>query len=72
MKMQKILQTIAKENGITVEQARAQMQAAINAAWHNPYKTPEQEEMQRRFSKNGEPPSVEEFIRLSAKELQNF
>ena len=34
--MKKILKRIAKENGVTVEEVREEMQKAITEAWKNP------------------------------------
>ena len=36
MNMKKILKRIAKENGVTVEEVREEMQKAITEAWKNP------------------------------------
>ncbi len=62
MDLEKFYARIAKENGVTVEQVKADMMAAIEAAWNNPDKTKEQEDTQRIISPSGEVPDLDTYI----------
>ena len=63
MNMKKILKRIAKENGVTVEEVREEMQKAITEAWKNP---PADGGVtaayQRKVPCKGEVPTPEELV----------
>ena len=71
MKMKKIRKRIAKENGVTVEEVREEMQKAITEAWKNP---PADGGVtaayQRKVPCKGEVPTPEELIRYAAAEIR--
>ena len=70
MKMEKILERIAMENGITVKEVREEMQKAITEAWKNPPKDGGVTvACQCRVPCEGEVPTPEELIRYVVKEL---
>lgn len=70
MSNRKIYRKIAKENGVSVAEVKADMQAALNTAWNNPDKTPEQASMQNRFSSDGTTPTVDEFLTAAKSQLK--
>ena len=63
--MEKIYKKIAKQNGVSVEEVKRDMQEAINAAYKNP----------TIFASNLSPqkdvPTTEEFIKLVANKVRN-
>lgn len=71
MSMRQILRKVAKENGVTLAEVRAEMQAAIDVAYQSP---PEDggvtRAYQQRVPHKGETPTPEELIRYSARQIQ--
>ncbi len=71
MKMKKILEQIAREHGVTVEEVREEMQKAITEAWVSPPKDGGvTAAYQRRVPCRGEIPTPEELIRYAAAEIR--
>ena len=72
MNMKKILKRIAKENGVTVEEVREEMQKAITEAWKNP---PADGGVtaayQRKVPCKGEVPTPEELLRQRSGDRQD-
>ncbi len=62
MNMDDIYSKIAKEHGITVEEVKKEMQAAVDCAYNNPEKTMQERMIQARISHNGGTPTAEELI----------
>lgn len=62
MDLKKIYQEIAKQNGVTVEEAKREMQAAIDAAYNSPNNNDMTRAYQDKVPRKGEVPTVDEFI----------
>ena len=66
----KILQTIANKEGISAEEVEMEMQTAIYEAFSK------MDKMERKkwskISRNGEPPTLEEFIEYMAELIKVF
>lgn len=71
MGMRQIYRKIAKENGVSVKEVKADMQAAINEAYRNP---PNDGGVtaayQRKVPRKGEIPTPDEVIRYVAGEIR--
>lgn len=71
MSMRRTFRKIARENGVSLEEVRADMQAAINTAYQNP---PDDGGVilayQRQVPHKGEIPTPEEVIRYFTGEIQ--
>lgn len=71
MSMRRILRKVAKENGVTLAEVRTEIQTAIQTAYQNP---PADggviKAYQQRVPRKGEIPTPEEFIRYSARQVQ--
>jgi len=68
-KESKILEQIAKKNGVPVEDVRKEIEMAIAAAQNNP-----DPEVQKEWSKmkfKNDTPTPEEFIKYMAKRVRN-
>ena len=61
MSMRNIYRKIARENGVSVEEVKREMQAAINAAYKNP--SPQSAMQQCAIPKTGKVPTTDELIR---------
>lgn len=72
MNMRKMYRKVAKAHNVSVEEVRREMQFAIEMAWKNPDKTPENIAMQRRISPDGSVPPPDVVIRALAKELDAY
>ncbi len=70
MSNRSIYRKIAKEHGVSVAEVKAEMQAAVDAAWNNPNKTPEQAAMQKKYFADGTAPTADEFIRAVSNGLK--
>lgn len=63
MNMRKIYRKIAKENGVSVQEVRREMQAAITEAYTDPLNNNEiTKAYQNRVPRKGEIPTPEELI----------
>lgn len=69
MNMKKIYRKIAKEYHTSPDEVRREIQFAIDEAWNNPDKTPENIAMQRKMSPDGSIPTAEALIEALSKEL---
>lgn len=71
MSMRRILRKVARENGVTLAEVRTEIQTAIETAYQNP---PVDggviKANQQRVPRKGEIPTPEEFIRYSARQVQ--
>jgi nicotinamide mononucleotide (NMN) deamidase PncC len=65
----KIYRKIAKKHGVTAEEVRRDMQAALNTAYRSPYRTPAHTQAQESVLRSGDVPTSEEFIRHAAREV---
>ena len=70
MNLQKVIEEVAKKNGVTVEEVRKEMGLALDAAWGNPEKTPVEEMRQKEISSNGTVPTPEQFIQHCVEKLK--
>lgn len=70
MGMRKIYRKIARQNGVTVEEVKQDMQSAINEAYSDPKNNDVIRAYQDRVPRKGEVPTVEEFIRYAAKKVK--
>jgi len=70
MSMRNIYRKIAKQNGVSVEEVKQEMQRAIDAAWDNPNKTHENIYTQNQIKADGTKPTVDEFLRASSDTLK--
>lgn len=73
LKVQRVLQSIAARDGVTVLEVRLSIQEAINEAWANSRTDPSAKAAWDEYFPDGRKPSVEAFIahlgnRLSAGE----
>ncbi|HBV67862.1 MAG TPA: hypothetical protein DEF04_06540 [Clostridiales bacterium] len=69
MSMRKIYRKIARKNGVTVAEIKREMQAAINEAY-NSTDNGITRAYQERVPRNGDIPTVDEFIRYAADEAR--
>ena len=67
--MRRIYRKIAKEHGISVKEVKAEMQAALNAAYQHS-QDPVMAANQQHVPKKGEIPTVEEFIRYASGQIR--
>lgn len=71
MSMRRTFRKIARENGVSLAEVRADMQVAINTAYQNP---PDDGGVilayQRRVPRKGEIPTPEEVIRYTAGQIK--
>ncbi len=65
----KLLRQIAKEHGVTVEEVRRDMQAAIDATYQNPDRNLMNIKAQNAVPRKGEIPTVDEFVGYVAGEV---
>lgn len=70
MSNRSIYRKIAKQHGVSVAEVKSEMQAAVDAAWNNPNKTPEQAALQKKFAPDGSAPSADDFIRAVSSDLK--
>ena len=66
MNMCDIYRKIARENGVSVEEVKREMQAAINEAYKNP--SPEAAMQQAAIPRSGKVPTPDELIRYAVAE----
>lgn len=59
----KIYRKIAKKHGVTEEEVRRDMQAALNSAYESPCRTPAHMQAQDSVLRSGDVPTPEEYIR---------
>lgn len=72
MGMRKIYRKIARENGVSAKQVKADMQAAITAAYKNPPKDGGvTAAYQRQVPRRGEIPTPEELVRYMAEKVRD-
>ena len=72
MSMRKIYRKIARENGVSARQVKADMQEAITAAYKNPPKDGGViAAYQRQVPRKGEIPTPEEFVRYMAGKVRD-
>ena len=62
-----LLERIAAEHGVSVEEVERDIQSAIDATWNNPDPAAK-EKQDKRFPKGK--PSIEEFIRVMAGQIR--
>ena len=63
-----LFQKIAAQNGVSADEVARELQALLDATWDNP--DPAARKKQRALFPNGKP-SVEEFIRVLAKQTKS-
>ncbi len=62
MDLQKVLEEVARNHGITVEEVRREMQQALDTAWEQPAETPIGESRRKELSPDHTAPGPEQFI----------
>ena len=62
-----LLEQIAAQNGVSVDDVAREMQSTIDATWNNP--DPTARESQRKLFPNGKP-SIDEFILVVARQIK--
>lgn len=67
--MSKLIEQIAKKNGVTPKEVECEIKEAIHIAMQNRNATPESKAIWEKLSPNGEEPSVEDFIKFCARLL---
>ena len=70
MSMRSVYRKIARQNGVSVKEVKDEMQKALDDAWNNPNKSAECIANQNTFMANGEKPTVDEFIRITAERIK--
>ena len=71
MSMRKIYRKVARQNGVTIKEVRAEMQNAINAAWNDPQNNGIIRAYQNQVPHCGAVPTPDEVIFIN-KELTDF
>ncbi|MFI3201133.1 MAG: sporulation initiation factor Spo0A C-terminal domain-containing protein [Eubacteriales bacterium] len=71
MANRKILRKVAKQNGVSLKEVKADMQEAINYAYNNCPNDGVIEAYQRRVSKKNQIPNVDEFINYIVNDMKN-
>ena len=66
MSMRKIYRKVARQNGVTIKEVRAEMQNAINAAWNDPQNNGIIRAYQNQVPHCGAVPTPDEVIRYTA------
>ncbi len=70
MDLQKVLEEVAKNHGITVEEVSREMQIALNTAWEQPADTQTGENKRKEISPNNTAPSPEQFIQYIVNQIE--
>lgn len=70
MSMRSIYRKVAKQYGVSVEEVKREMQAAINDAYQNTPNDGITGAYQNRVPRKGEIPTTDEFIRYCSQELK--
>ena len=70
MSMRNIYRKIAKQNGVSVQEVKSEMQKAVDAAWDNANKTAENIIAQKQIRPDGSKPTAEELIRVSSQKIK--
>lgn len=71
MSMRSIYRKIARQNRVSVNEVKVEMQKAIDAAWDNPNKTAGNAFMQYQVKPDGTKPTPEELIRFNVELIKN-
>lgn len=71
MGMRKIYREVARKYGVTVQEVKREMQAAIDAAYTNTPNDGVTRAWQNRVPRKGEMPTAEELIRYMAREAKD-
>ena len=66
----KLYRKIAKKHGVTVAEVKADMQAAINAAYENSDRNLINIKAQNAVPRKGDIPTTDEFVRYAADEVR--
>ncbi len=72
MSMRSVYRKIARQNGITIKELRAEMQDMINAAWTNPQNNGVMRAYQSQVHSKGEIPTPDEVIRYVACKVNSY
>lgn len=72
MNMKKIYREIAKEYGVTVEEVKRDMQAAIEEAYKKPSKSDNEKNMQDGVPCKGKVPTTEEFLKYVINQFKDI
>jgi len=68
-KMEKIIEQIARQHGVTPEEVRREMAAALGMAYANP-SSEQIAKQQAQVPREGDVPTLEEFIQYAVDELR--
>ena len=69
MSVKAIYEHIARKNGVSVEEVKRDIQAALQAAWETPSAAKAVKARQKQISPDGKPPSLEKVIQYALDEL---
>ncbi len=70
MDLQKVLEEVAKNHGITAEEVHKEMQIALNTAWEQPADTQTGESKRKEMSPDDTAPTPEQFIQYIANQIE--
>lgn len=71
MSMRKVYRKVARKYGVTVEEVKREMQSAINETYNNPDNNDITKAYQNKVPREGEIPTVDEFIRYTSNKAKN-
>lgn len=66
MSMRKVYRKVARKYGVTVEEVKREMQSAIDETYNSPNHNDITKAHQDKVQRNGEVPTVDEFIHYAA------
>jgi len=69
--MRKVYRKVARKYGVTVEEVKREMQSAINETYNNPDNNDITKAYQNKVPREGEIPTVDEFIRYTSNKAKN-
>lgn len=69
MNINNIYQAVAKKYGVSVEEVKRDIEAALQAAWEPPSADKAVKARQKQISPDGKPPSLEKVIQYALDEL---
>ena len=71
MSMRKVYRKVARKYGVTVEEVKREMQAAIDETYNNSDNNDITKAYQNKVPREGKIPTVDEFIRYASNKAKN-
>lgn len=71
MSMRKVYRKVARKYGVTVEEVKREMQSAIDETYNNSDNNDITKAYQNKVPREGEIPTVDEFIRYASNKAKN-